>query len=216
MHCRSPRASSGLIIELKSSEPSAAPAPTSVCISSMKRMMSRALRRTSSKMRFTRPSNSPRYFVPATSGPRASATTRFPRSAAGTPPATIRCASPSTIAVLPTPGSPTSTGLFLLRRARIEMTRSISSSRPITGSSFPFRASSVRSREKLPSVGVFPPRSRRVNSSTGELPAGPSRRRRSARIAVPAKSPAAASAAPSNGTAALRRAQTVQRRRSPS
>ena len=39
------------------------------------------------------------------------------------------------------------TGLFLLRRARIETTRSISSSRPMTGSSFPSRASSVRSRE---------------------------------------------------------------------
>ena len=57
--------------------------------------------------------------------------------------------SPSTIAVLPTPGSPTSTGLFLLRRARIETTRSISSSRPMTGSSLPARASSVRSREKF-------------------------------------------------------------------
>ena len=30
--------------------------------------------------------------------------------------ATIRCASPSTMAVLPTPGSPISTGLFLVRR----------------------------------------------------------------------------------------------------
>jgi hypothetical protein len=54
---------------------------------------------------------------------------------------------PSTIAVLPTPGSPTSTGLFLLRRARIAMTRSISSSRPMTGSSSPARAAAVKSRE---------------------------------------------------------------------
>ena len=35
-------------------------------------------------------------------------------------------ARPSTIAVLPTPGSPIRTGLFFLRRARIWMTRSIS------------------------------------------------------------------------------------------
>src|SRR5579875_978948 len=69
MHCSSPRASSGLIIEERSSEPSAAPAPTSVCSSSMKRITSRLLRLISSRMRFTRPSNSPRYFVPATSGP---------------------------------------------------------------------------------------------------------------------------------------------------
>ena len=34
----------------------------------------------------------------------------------GTSPATMRCASPSTIAVLPVPGSPMSTGLFLVRR----------------------------------------------------------------------------------------------------
>ena len=58
----------------------------------------------------------------------------------------MRCASPSTMAVLPTPGSPISTGLFFVRRARICITRRISSSRPITGSSLPRRASSVRSR----------------------------------------------------------------------
>ena len=38
----------------------------------------------------------------------------------------MRCASPSTIAVLPTPGSPISAGLFLVRRERIWITRSIS------------------------------------------------------------------------------------------
>lgn len=36
--------------------------------------------------------------------------------AARTSPLIIRCAKPSTIAVLPTPGSPISTGLFLVRR----------------------------------------------------------------------------------------------------
>ena len=44
---------------------------------------------------------------------------------------------PSTIAVLPTPGSPISTGLFLVRRERTWITRRISSSRPMTGSSLP-------------------------------------------------------------------------------
>ena len=61
-------------------------------------------------------------------------------------PETMRWASPSTIAVLPTPGSPISTGLFLVRRERTWITRRISSSRPITGSSLPSSASEVRSR----------------------------------------------------------------------
>ena len=61
-------------------------------------------------------------------------------------PETIRCARPSTIAVLPTPGSPISTGLFLVRRERTWITRRISSSRPMTGSSLPSSAACVRSR----------------------------------------------------------------------
>ena len=66
---------------------------------------------------------------------RSSATTRTPRSASGTSPSATRWAMPSAIAVLPTPGSPTSTGLFLVRRASTSSTCSISTSRPITGSS---------------------------------------------------------------------------------
>ena len=66
-----------------------------------------------------------------------SAQTRLPFRPSGTSPATIRCASPSTIAVLPTPGSPISTGLFFVRRESTWITRRISSSRPITGSSLP-------------------------------------------------------------------------------
>jgi hypothetical protein len=61
-------------------------------------------------------------------------------------PLTMRWASPSTMAVLPTPGSPISTGLFLVRRDRTWITRRTSSSRPITGSSLPCRATSVRLR----------------------------------------------------------------------
>ena len=72
--------------------------------------------------------------------------TRLVFSASGTSPLTMRSASPSTMAVLPTPGSPISTGLFLVRRASTWMVRRISSSRPITGSSLPSRATSVMSR----------------------------------------------------------------------
>ena len=81
-----------------------------------------------------------------------SAHTRLPFSPSGTSPATIRCASPSTIAVLPVPGSPISTGLFFVRRDSTWMTRRISSSRPITGSSFPDSAASVRSRPNFASA----------------------------------------------------------------
>ena len=50
------------------------------------------------------------------------------------------------MAVLPTPGSPMRTGLFLVRRDSTCMTRSISRKRPMTGSSFLSRASAVRLR----------------------------------------------------------------------
>ena len=58
----------------------------------------------------------------------------------------MRAARPSTTAVLPTPGSPISTGLFFVRRERICITRSISVWRPTTGSSLPSAASFVRLR----------------------------------------------------------------------
>ena len=53
-------------------------------------------------------------------------------------------AKPSTMAVLPTPGSPTRTGLFLVLLLRTCMTRSASRDLPITGSTFPSFASWVR------------------------------------------------------------------------
>ena len=81
-------------------------------------------------------------------------TTRLSLRLCGTSPETIRCARPSTIAVLPTPGSPISTGLFLVRRERISTVCSISSARPTTGSSRPERAASVRSCPYSSSVGV--------------------------------------------------------------
>ena len=59
------------------------------------------------------------------------------------------------MAVLPTPGSPMRIGLFFLRRLRIWVTRSISFSRPMTGSSLPSRASCVRSRPKWSRNGVL-------------------------------------------------------------
>ena len=81
---------------------------------------------TSSMIFLRRSSNSPRYLVPATSEPMSSVSRRLPISVSGTSPEAMRWARPSTIAVLPTPGSPIRAGLFLVRRERIWMTRSIS------------------------------------------------------------------------------------------
>src|SRR5437879_1106923 len=66
-------------------------------------------------------------------------------SAGGTLPSAINCASPSTIAVLPTPALPTSAALFLFCRSRMSTTREISRSRQRTGSRSPRRAIAVRS-----------------------------------------------------------------------
>ena len=147
MQRSSPRASAGLSMLPASMAPSAAPAPTTVCSSSMKRT--------------TRPSEArdllehglePLLELAAVLGPgdhraqvegHQAAVARASRARRRSP---IRWASPSAIAVLPTPGSPIRTGLFLVRRESTWMTRRISSSRPITGSSLPRRAASVRSR----------------------------------------------------------------------
>jgi len=112
----------------------------------MKRMRRPSACSISRSTAFRRSSNSPRYFAPATMAPRSSATTSLSRSVDGTSPSTIRCARPSTMAVLPVPGSPMSTGLFFVRRESTWITRRISSVRPITGSSFPSRAACVRFR----------------------------------------------------------------------
>ncbi len=156
MVCSSPRASIGLSMLDASSEPSAAPAPTTVWSSSMKSTMRPSAVTISWSTAFRRSSNSPRYLAPAMSEPMSSATMRLSFNPSGTSPRTMRCARPSTMAVLPTPGSPISTGLFLVRRASTWMTRRTSSSRPITGSSLPRSASSVRSRPYFSSAWYLP------------------------------------------------------------
>ena len=152
MHRSSPRASIGFRILPASMEPSAAPAPTTVCSSSINMTICPALSATAFNTFFRRSSNSPRYLAPATRAARSSAYRVLFFKLSGTSPATIRRASPSTIAVLPTPGSPMSTGLFFFRRLRISMVRRISSSRPMTGSSLPCRALAVRSWPNFSSV----------------------------------------------------------------
>ena len=92
--------------------------------------------------------------MPATTVPISSVITRLSRNISGTSLLTTCCAKPSAIAVLPTPGSPINTGLFFVRRANTSITRVISLLRPITGSSVPSRAISVKSRAKPSNVGV--------------------------------------------------------------
>ena len=147
--CSSPRASIGLSMLPASMAPSAAPAPTTVCSSSTNSRMRPAAAVTSDRTALSRSSNSPRYLAPATREPMSRLKIVLSRSPSGTSPRVIRWARPSTMAVLPTPGSPIRTGLFLVFLDRIWMTRLISASRPMTGSSLPLAASATRSRPYL-------------------------------------------------------------------
>ena len=70
-------------------------------------------------------------FGPAMRAPRSRDTIRLPKRFSGTSPTTIFCASPSTIAVLPTPGSPITTrGLFFIRPARVSRKHALQSHPP--------------------------------------------------------------------------------------
>ena len=123
--------------------PVVAPAPTVEWISSMNRI---GIGRLASALMtaLNRSSKSPRNRVPARSAPVSSEKTSAPSSRSGTSSPRSRVASPSASAVLPTPASPTNTGLFFRRRHRISIVRCSSSARPISGSSSPARARSVR------------------------------------------------------------------------
>ena len=88
---------------------------------------------------FNRSSNSPRNLAPAIRDPMSRARIFLSRRPSGTSPLIILWASPSTMAVLPTPGSPISTGLFLVRRCSTCTVLRISSSLPDYGIKFSFR-----------------------------------------------------------------------------
>ena len=143
--CNSPRARAGLSILPASIAPSALPAPTIVCSSSMNKMICPSCLPRSLSTALRRSSNSPRNLAPAMSAPKSRESRRLFFKPSGTSPLTMRCAKPSMMAVFPTPGSPIKTGLFLVRRCNTCTVRRISSSRPMTGSSLPCSARSVRS-----------------------------------------------------------------------
>ena len=117
----------------------------------------------------SRSSNSPRYLVPATSELADSSIKRLPRSSGVTLPSTIRCASPATIVVLPTPESPIKIGLFRSLSINVWIKRRISFSRPISGGSCFRLASFVRSRPRRSST-EFPP----LRPASAAIPTGSS------------------------------------------
>ena len=129
-------------------EPSESPAPTRLCTSSINRIIFPS-RFTSSTKPFTRLSNCPRNCVPATSAAKSSRKTSLSWRRDGAFPSAIFNASPSTIAVFPTPGSPIKQGLFLLRLPKICSRRSVSRSRPMILSKRPCLAFSVKFSQKL-------------------------------------------------------------------
>mmetsp|Transcript_134683 Transcript_134683/g.348958 ORF Transcript_134683/g.348958 Transcript_134683/m.348958 type:complete len:226 (+) Transcript_134683:505-1182(+) len=157
MICKSPRDKAGfkMFAASMAPPPPSPPAPTRVWISSIMRM-TLPLSRISWMMFFKRSSNSPRYLVPERSVPRSSSMMRLSSNISGTSPSTMRRARPSAMAVLPTPGSPMSTGLFFCLRARIWMARSISSVLPTSGSISPSAAACVRSLPNSSSA-AWPP-----------------------------------------------------------
>ena len=134
IQCNSPLARSGLIKLPASIAPSVLPAPTIVWISSINSINLPSLFWTSLSTAFNLSSNSPLYLAPAINEPISNENITLSFNPSGTSPLTILCARPSTIAVLPTPGSPIKTGLFLVLLESILTVLLISSSLPITGS----------------------------------------------------------------------------------
>ncbi len=152
----SPRANAGFNIFDASIAPWAAPAPTKVWSSSIKRIYFPKLFSISFIKAFSRSSNSPLYFAPAIIAAKSIANTSFSFKDSGTSPFAILCAKPSTIAVLPTPASPIKTGLFFVLLDKICITLLISSSLPITGSNLPRLAKSVKLRLYFSIAWYFP------------------------------------------------------------
>ena len=154
IHCMVPRAKAGFIMLAASIEPAVPPAPIIVWISSINTIIS-GVCSISFNRALIRSSNCPLYFVPATIPVISRLTIRLLKNMGEHLRCAIIWARPSTMALLPTPGSPINMGLFFLRLPRISTTRCISFSRPITGSSFPSKAALVKSTEKLSMTGVF-------------------------------------------------------------
>src|SRR6058998_506577 len=167
----SPRTRAGFsMLAASMAAPSAVPWPMRLCSSSTNRIRSGSAESSRTSLRI-RSSYCPRNAVPASSATWSRATMRASFRAGGTSPAATRWASPSTIAVLPTPALPMSAGLFLLWRSRMSTTRAISASRQRTGSRSPRRACAVRStptRSSTSPTSNNPPKGSAIGSVAAE------------------------------------------------
>ena len=140
----SPRARAGFKRLAASLPPSLPPAPISVWASSIKRTIGVVLFFTKSITDFKRFSNSPLIDAPDCKAARSRLQSSTFCKCGGTCLLTMRNANPSINALLPTPASPTTIGLFFLLRERISIMRSISLSRARTGSILPAEALAVK------------------------------------------------------------------------
>ena len=109
----------------------------------------------SSRIAFILSSNCPLYFVPATIEDKSREYILLSKITLGALPSFIKIAKPSTIAVLPTPGSPIRTGLFFFLLDNIWDTLFISSFLPTTGSKISSSADFDMSLQKLSKTGVL-------------------------------------------------------------
>ena len=114
MHRKVPLAKAGLRRFDASIEPSDFPAPTSRCTSSIKSIICPWLFSIACNTLFNRSSNSPLYFAPATNNPISRERSFLSNRTSGTSFLNILSASPSAIAVFPTPGEPINIGLFFV------------------------------------------------------------------------------------------------------
>ena len=96
------------------------------------------------KTSLKRSSKSPRYLLPASIAPMSKLYTLYSFKNSGTLLFSMLYASPSAIAVLPTPGSPTISTLFFCLRPNASASDSSSSPRPIIGSTLPRFTSSFK------------------------------------------------------------------------
>ena len=116
--CKSPLDKAGFNTLAASIDPDEFPAPIMVCTSSRNKItLSTVIN--SSTTPFILSSNCPLYFVPATKDAKSNDPILLFNNVLGASPLMIFKAKPSTIVVLPTPGSPIITGLFFFFLARI-------------------------------------------------------------------------------------------------
>ena len=154
IHFISPLANAGFKILDASIAPSAPPAPTIVCISSINTIMSSSCRN-SSIIFFNLSSNSPLYLAPATIAVISKVKILLSFRLSGISPKTILWANPSITAVFPTPGSPIKHGLFFTLLHKISKTLCVSLSLPTTGSNFWSFANWVKSLLYWSNIGVL-------------------------------------------------------------